>query len=385
MRTILRRKQQKSSKAGQVKSQYTQLSTNQKAHAYSETTELRRIALPDADFDRNVNFVLHSNQHIGDVFLEVDLAAGDAAMDYCKDVGLHLLKSFQLFYSGKEVQDCANYQAEIYELWTNQLMSKSVDPERRDELLRFCGGARGNSARKVLVPLPVFWSSMWHDLKKKECWYNGSGSNKLEFRFQFQPKSFCSSNHASNAINSVNVVYEELILPDAISKAVVPANKKNQVRSEFHFGPRLACTSGTEQEIPLHAVLAYGNIKTLSFRLQLAAATGAAADCLAIPGRCSTFKLDINGETVEELKEALETDLEQWLQGFSYEEDGNRPYRYTFSLNPHQNNDIAGFLPSAFDQMTCAVTPTATGTIQVITTIQKEWRWDGMGRCNKTD
>ena len=387
MRSVLQRKLSKPSKSGEAKQQFQELKTVPKAHSYQETTELRRIAVPDAQFGRNVNFVLHSNQMISDVFLEVTLGQADAAMNYCKDIGANILKSFELYYSGKEVSDCRDYQAELYELYTNQLACRSVDEQRREEWVRFLGGAASNAGRKVLVPLPCFWSSVWHDLKRKEVWKNGKGTNKLEFRFVFQPSSFCSAGHASNTIESCNIVYEEVILPNAVENAIVPANKKNQVRAEFHHGAKIACTSGTPLEIPLHSLLAYGNIKTLSFRIIPTAAVGAARDTLAVGGRCSTFKLEINGEEIEVLEDQLELDLEQWLQGFTFQRGqiANKPYRYSFALQPHQQNVIAGHLPSAFDQMTCTVTPTATGVLQVIGTIMKSWRWDGMGRLSRTD
>ena len=85
----------------------------------------------------------------------------------------------------------------------------------------------------------------------------------------------------------------------------------------------MACTSGQELEIPLHSQLAYGNIKTISFRFQTAAhQTGASSDCLEVSAtdRVSTFKLEINGEVCEELESQLEVDLEQYLQGFIREE-----------------------------------------------------------------
>ena len=377
---LLKRKSDAPSKTANYKQYTPGFHHDQKAVSFQESSELRQVNVPNCAFGASVSHILHSNQMVGDVFLKVKLADSDS--EYCKRPGLAIVKSFSIYYQGAEVQDCPRYDLTMKELFENA--NSRVRKERRDQLLELMGpAAPDKKPGTVLVYLPCFWTSIWHRFQQSECWSN-NGSSKLEFRIEFSDLSDCGG--GTGAITSVDFIHEELLVSTAVRRNITPANQKSICRPEFWFSREFDATADQLLEIPLHDLLAYGNVCQLSFHYRDAAKTGKDRDILAKEGSCKTFKLAINGQDIEDL-DAFQCPLESWLQNYQREDgESSATFRYSFGgRQTYRINDVQGFLPSSFDQMTVQVTPSASKKLRVVATVMKQHKWSGSGVLSKRD
>jgi hypothetical protein len=277
MESVLKEKQRKGQHAQHGKEQGSRLTDKHLSHSHSSQSVLRSFNIPDAGFGKRVNFQLNSRNFVSQIFLVCDMAVSDGG-GYCKNLGLSLLNSVDLRYSGRKFHECDVETENFIQ------MHKNKEPEKLAELLRICGGANFATTKKVVVPLINYFSPLHRQkFEKGPCWYNTQGSSRLEVELKFRAKDdVCAG---SGAIQGCEVYNEEVHVPLAVETSY---RNRDKVRPRITYNSikDITTSSGVRQEIDLSSIIAGGNVKCMWFRENLIAdRTGSTRDDL---NQCAT-------------------------------------------------------------------------------------------------
>jgi hypothetical protein len=374
MESVLKEKQRKGQHAQHGKEQGSRLTDKHLSHSHSSQSVLRSFNIPDAGFGKRVNFQLNSRNFVSQIFLVCDMAVSDGG-GYCKNLGLSLLKSVDLRYSGRKFHECDVETENFIQ------MHKNKEPEKLAELLRICGGANFATTKKVVVPLINYFSPLHRQkFEKGPCWYNTQGSSRLEVELKFRAKDdVCAG---SGSITSCEVYYEEVHVPLAVETSY---RNRDKVRPRITYNSikDITTSSGVRQEIDLSSIIAGGNVKCMWFRENLIAdRTGSTRDDLKT-SRPANVEVKINGTTLFEEDDLV---LSMWrlLQGQHIDPNEDTPFIIPFCTSPDDNNS-SGYLPSSQDSMSVFYTPSSTGKLDIFVEYEKMWRRTEQGRIEKSD
>ena len=306
---ILMQKISKGQNVDKGQKSFSRLEHKTASHSVAYHEQWRRLKVEGAGFGQTVHLELNTNLPVTELGLAVSLSAGANGENWCEAVASALLQSVTWKLSGRNILEY-NFADKLL-----AVLQSYREEEDVAALRSICGGASGNAAREVIIPL-FFWSdSISHGdgIAHRRPFANPPGS-KLECEVRFADKADVCTGEASLQITNCEFIYTELLLPAAVEENMRQPIRK-ATRSIYRSLPEFQVAAGASVTKRLESMLSAGNITNIFVYARANKGTGAnkewpASNCVQ-PAR---VQLQINGTRVFD-ESGAELAWRRWTQG----------------------------------------------------------------------
>ena len=370
---ILRNKEKSGNNTNKGTQSYSRLTRVHKSHVTEFHETLRQWNLESVDFGSKFHVQLNSSNLIQDMCLVLELKESQG--NYAEAFGSVAVRDIKFRFNGREITRYL-YKNPLFIML--QKLEKDVD---RAELHKITGGAKGGSARSVIVPIFAWWDSLTEgtDIKHRRPWKNAF-SGKLQIEIQMQEKQKVTDNHVDCQILSAKFVHSEILVPARLESAL-SRPVREAPRITYNQLENISFSSGVKKEVQIDAMSAGGNIRNCFMYFRVAT-TG--ADTLFPDDDClmpTAVALKINGVIVIEEEQPV-MDWSQWTRGI-HPRPG-RAYCLSFAETPLDSSS-SGYLPAGTDSTSLELTVGADCVCDLYFEYEKLVKVDNLGRYTQSD
>ena len=358
---------------------FTRLRHQHRAHATPFHEQYRKLKVEGCDYSQNLHIELNTSLPVSEMGLLLTCNAGTAVADeFCEAFGTRCVEHVTFKINGRNI-----YEYDYADVLVAVAQSYE-DDKNVNQLKKIAGGARGQAARKVVVPLFFFSDSISHGIMgnvgHRRPFCNPQGS-KLEIEIRMADKADCTTGNGME-ITNCEFIYSELLLPSQ-TEAQLKTPISVAPRSIWRSLPEFQVAANTEKELRLESMCAGGNIKNIWCYARSDKGTGAAREfpdtnCV----HPNDIKLIINGTTVWD-EEDSEIQWRRWTSGQNVR-DG-KCHLISFAELPYDRAASSGFLPANLDAVSLKLKFPANVDCRLIFELEKVLRADGMSRYTQSD